>query len=434
MLGSVRALGAVTVLGAIRRRGAELIPDSPAGRRWIALNLVNSAGDGLFLSGSVVFATKVIGLAGGQVGLGLSLAGFAGIAGAGLLGRVADRFGPRRVLAILTLIQAAGYVIYSQASSFWIFVVVLCFISVGRNGSLSASAALVAEIGSGQGLVKLRAQARAIYNVGFSLGAAGSAAALAIGTAPAYYALPLGNAASFIGAWLVIRRLPEADPRPRTGRRVADALRNAPFLLTTCLTVVLSVHLSLLTIVVPLWIVERTTVPQAMIGVLLVLNTAFAVIFQIGASKGAESLPGSAAKARAAAVAMALACVVLAPSGHVPTLAAVALVTAAFLLLSAGEVLQSASAWGMSYALAPKAAQAEYLGAFSMSSAGQAVLAPVTGTLVVLRYESSGWLILGALIVSAAWALGPAARRAHVSIARRFPDEDAAEVNAAGAR
>lgn len=67
-------------------------------------------------------------------------------------------------------------------------------------------------------------------------------------------------------------------------RRVLDALRNWPFLLTTCLTVVLAVHLSLITIVVPLWIVERTTVPQAMIGVLLVLNTLVAVTFQVHAS------------------------------------------------------------------------------------------------------------------------------------------------------
>jgi MFS family permease len=413
----------MSALGTVRRRGAELVPDSPAGRRWVLVNLVNSAGDGLFISGSIVFATKVIGLTGNQVGIGISLAGFAGIAGAGILGRFADRFGPRRVLGILTVSQAILYVVYGVASSFWPFLAILCLIAICRNGSLSASAALVAEIDSGQGRVRLRAQARSLYNVGFSLGAALSAAALAIGTTPAYYALPLGNAVSFIGAYMVIRRLPEAAPRPQSDRRALDALRNKPFLLTTCLTGVLAIHLSLITIVVPLWIVERTTVPQAMIGVLLVLNTLFAVTFQLGASKGAESLTGSTRKARSAAVAMALGCVVLAPSGHVPTLAAVALVTVAFLLLSYGEVLQSAGSWGMSYALAPKAAQAEYLGAFSMSSAGQAALAPVTGTLVVLRNGPTGWLILGAFIMFAAWAVGPAARRAHMSITRRFPDE-----------
>lgn len=413
----------MSALGAIKRRGAELVPDKPAGRRWVLMNLVNSVGDGLFLSGSVVFATKVIGLTGDQVGIGLSLSGFSGIAAAAMLGRFADRFGPRRVLGIVTVSQAILYVAYSVAPSFWPFVAVLCLIAVCRNGGLSASAALVAELGSAQERVTLRAQARSLYNVGFSLGAALSAAALAIGTSPAYYALPLGNAVSFIGAYWVIRRLPEASARPQSDRRVLDALRNGPFLLTTCLTVVLAVHLSLITIVVPLWIVERTTVPQAMIGVLLVLNTLVAVTFQISASKGAESLTGSTRKARSAAVAMALGCVVLAPSGLVPTLAGIALLTTAMLLLSCGELLQSASAWGMSYALAPKAAQAEYLGAFSMSSAGQAVLAPVTGTLVVLRNGPVGWLILGACIVLASLAVGPAARRADRSIKRRFPDE-----------
>jgi hypothetical protein len=412
-------------LSTIRRHAAELVPDSPTGRRWVLVNLVNSAGDGLFLSGSVVFATKVIGLTGGQVGIAISLSGFAGIAAAGMLGRFVDRFGTRRMLGLFTLAQAVLYVIYCTASSFWLFTAILCLISIGRSGALSASAALVAEIDSGQGRVKLRAQARSIYNVGFSLGAALSAAALAIGTAPAYYALPLGNAVSFVGAYWVIRRLPESQARSQAGRRRLDALRDRPFLLTTSLTAILAIHLSLITIVVPLWIVERTTVPPALIGVLLVINTLFAVTFQIRASKGAESLPGSTAKARSAAVAMALGCVVLAPSGGVPTLAAVALVIAAFLLLSYGEVAQSASAWGMSYALAPKAAQGEYLGAFAMSNAGQTVLAPVTGSLLVLRNGGAGWLILGALILFAAWAVGPAARWAHVSISRRFPDEAA---------
>lgn len=413
----------MSALGSIKRRGAELVPDSPAGRRWVLMNLINSVGDGLFLSGSVVFATKVIGLTGAQVGIAISLSGFAGIAGAGVMGRFADRFGPRRVLGILTVSQAILYVVYAATSSFWPFVAILCPIAICKNGSLAASAALITEIDPGPGRVKLRAQARSMYNAGFSLGAALSATALAIGTAPAYYALPLGNAVSFIGAYWVIRRLPEAGPRPQSARRVLDALRNTPFLLTTCLTTVLAIHLSLITIVVPLWIVERTTVPQAMIGVLLVLNTLFAVTFQVGASKGAESLTGSTRKARSAAVAMALGCAVLAPSGHVPTLVAGALLIAAFLLLSYGEILQSAGAWGMSYALAPKAAQAEYLGAFAMSSAGQTVLAPAIGALLVLRNGAMGWLILGASIVFAAWALGPAARRAHMSITRRFPDE-----------
>jgi hypothetical protein len=413
----------VSLQRAPARRGAALVPASPAGRRWVLVNLINSVGDGLFLSGNAVFATKIIGLTGAQVGIGISVAGFAGIVGAGVMGRLSDRVGPRRVLGILSVCHAALYVVYSAVGSFWPFLLITCLIAICKNGSYAAGAAIVAAINSGDGLVKLRAQSRTVYNVGFSLGAALAAVALAIDTAPAYYALPLGNAVSFLLAYLLIRRLPESSPKPRGTRRRLDAVRNAPFMLTICLTGVLSVHMSLITIVVPLWIVERTTAPTALIGALLVLNTVFVIAFQIGASTGAESVAGSTRKARVAAVALAAGCIALAPSGVVPIWIGITLLVGAFLLLSAGEILQSASAWGMSYALAPTAARAEYLGAFSMSSAGQAVIAPALGTLVALRYGSLGWIVLGALILIAALALGPAARWAETTIMRQYPDD-----------
>jgi hypothetical protein len=406
---------------AVARLIVGLVPDNPPGRRWVFFNIVNATGDGLFLTGNAVFATKVMGLTGEQVGIGLSLAGAAGIAGAGMLGTLVDRFGARRMLTILFLSQAALYLGYSTIKAFVPFVLIMCLISVFKNGAPPASAALVSQIGSADGRVSLMAHGRVGYNMGFSLGAIFAAAALAIGTTWAYYALPSGNALSFLAACAVVRRLPGGTSGQRAARLSLRALRDFPFLMTTSLTCVLSIHLSLLTLVVPLWIVERTSVPAPLIGVFLIVNTVFTILFQVAASKGAESMAGSTRKARWAGLMMLLACAALAPSGAVPTAAAIVLVVAAVLLLSAGEVLQSAGAWGMSYALAPVDAQAEYLGAFSMGFAGQSVLASAAGTVLVLRYTAAGWFAIGACIMAAAVLLGPAAQWAHASIVRRHP-------------
>jgi MFS family permease len=397
---------------------ADLVPAESSGRRWVYVNIVNATGDGLFLSGNAVFATKVIGLTGEQVGVALSLAGIAGIAGAGMLGPLVDRFGARRLLLIMLLSQVALYLSYGAITAFIPFVLVMCLISMCKNGATSASAVLVSQIASASGRVSLRAQARTGYNVGFSLGAVFAAAALAIGTKSAYYALPFGNAVSFLAACAVVMRLPGGKSGVGAKRLSLGALRDFPFLITTGLTCVLSIHASLLTLVVPLWIVERTKVPTPFIGVYLVMNTIFVILFQVAASKGTESVEGSTRKARLAGVTMLLGCVALAPSGAVPTAVAVLLVAAAVLLLSACEILQSASAWAMSYALAPAGAQAEYLGAFAMSSAGQSVLASAIGTALVLRYGATGWLAIGVCVMSAAVLLGPAARWAHASITR----------------
>ncbi len=408
---------------------AALIPKHRLGRRWVLINLVNSFGDALFISGNAVFATKVLGMTGGQVGLGISLAGVAGVLGAGVMGTLADRLGARRMLAVLAACQLVFNLLYTTATPFAVFAPLLCLMSWCKNGAYPASAALVAKIGSAEGRVTLRAQARSVYNVGFSLGAALAALALIVDMAPVYYALPVGNAASFLAVCLLVRGLPETHRTAGREKKVLGALRDPPFLATIALMSVLGTHASLLMIVIPLWIVERTTVPKAMIGILLVLNTIFAVAFQVTASKGSGSLAGGSRKARRAGLAIAAGCVMLAPSAAVPTLIAVGLMAVASLLLSIGEVLQSAGAWGMSYALAPQAAQAEYLGAFTMSLAGEAILAPAAGTALALRYGGVGWLGMGAVVLIAALTVGAVARRAQRSIHHRFPEDTEGRVH-----
>ncbi len=399
-----------------------LIPTDGAGRRWLLMNLVNSIGDGLFLSGNAVFATRVIGLSGDQVGIGIAIGGVAGLIGAGALGTLADRFGARRMLLTLTVVQIALYLVYTTVSTLVPFVAVFALLAICKSGAYPAAAALVASIAEGDQRVRLRAQARSAYNAGFSIGAALAALVLTVDAAPAYYALPIGNALSFVLVWYVVRGLPEV-PRVTTGpakKPVLAALRDGPFLVTVGLTSVMSVHAALITVVVPLWIVERTTVPRPLIGVLLVLNTGIAITLQVAASRGAETLAGSAQKARWAGLAMAAGCAVLAPSGAVSTVAAVGLVLGAVLLLTAGELLQSAASWGMSYELAPPAAQAEYLGAFSMNMPAASIIGPALGTVLVLHQGAVGWLTVGLIVLVAAALVGPAATRAQASIARRF--------------
>src|SRR5262245_35274768 len=102
----------------VRQRGAGLLPPAGPLRRYAFVSLVDAVGTGLFLTGSTLFFTRVVGLSAGQVGLGLSLAGLAALVGAVPLGTLGDRFGHRRVWVILTVIEGALFALYPLIHSY----------------------------------------------------------------------------------------------------------------------------------------------------------------------------------------------------------------------------------------------------------------------------------------------------------------------------
>jgi MFS family permease len=407
----------------LRKLRADLVPPAGNERRYAFAVFLDSIGDGLFLTGTAVFAMRAIGLSGPEVGVALSAAGVAGFVGASTLGTLADRFGARRMMLLMCLLEAAGYLFYLLVDSFASFTVLTCLIAVVAFGKGPAASALVSGITTGERRVRLRAQVRSLHNLSFTLGAALAGLAFAVATMPAYYALPLGDAVMVFAEALVVRRLPEvrAAREPGTTRAIT-ALRNVPFLTTTALSSVLSLHGSLIMVVIPLWIVERTTAPDAVISVLLVLNTLTVVLFQVRATAGSDTLPGSLRKIKAAAYVLMPGCVVVGFSAGMPVVLAVVLVAGGVVLLTFGEILQSASSWGMAYELAPRQAQGEYLSALEMSLAAQSIVGPALGTWLVLGFGLAGWAVLAVLFGLAAVLIGPAARATARSVARLYPE------------
>ena len=413
---------------AVRRLRDDLVPAAGNERRYVLAIFVDSIGDGLFITGSVVFALHVIGLSAQEVGIAMSAAGVAAFLGASTLCMVADRFGARRTMTVLCTIEAVCTLLYTVASSFAAFTVVACLVAACEFGKGPASSALASAVATGGRQVKLRAQTRSLHNLAFTLGAALAGVSLAIGTLPAYYALPIGDALMVLTEVVAIRRLPEIRVAAQAaGRKAFTALRNVPFLVLTTLNAVLGLYVTAVLVVVPLWIVGPLGAPSTLISVLVMLNTVLAVLFQVRASAGSETLPGAVRNARRASVALFAGCVVMGFSAGLPTAtaAAVAVVAVGVVLLTAGELMHSGSEWGMAYELAPRQAQAEYLAGLEMSMAGQSMIGPAFVTWLVLSFGLIGWTVLGVLFVLAAVLVGPAARWTARTLARMYPEEQA---------
>ncbi|MBM0276013.1 MFS transporter [Micromonospora tarensis] len=167
----------------------------------------------------------------------------------------------------------------------------------------------------------------------------------------------------------------------------------------------------------PLWALNRTELPHFLIPLLLIVNTAFVILFQVRASRGADTVPGAGRLARRSGYWLAGGCAVLAVTAldDNVVLASVAIV-AAVLILSVAEVMQAASGWGLAFGLAPEHAQGEYLGAFDLHVITQNIIGPAALSGLVIAFGFWGWLGIAVAALVASALILPAAHRSEVTV------------------
>jgi Major Facilitator Superfamily len=407
---------------------AVLPPPGPL-RRYAAVTFVDSVGSGLFLTVSVLFFTKSDHLSVAEVGTGMSVAGGAAFLGAIPLGALGDRVGPRRLWVVLTFVQCAALAAYPLVRSFGAFAAVVGVAALAEVGVSPVRGAYLAAVAGPETRVRARAYNQAVANAGFALGAAGAGAALQLGTHRGYMGLVLADSASYLAVGLVLLTLPAAGPHRRRSRAGA-VLRDRTYLLVCLLNGLLMTYAAVLTVALPLWIVDRTDAPAWSVGAVMVLNTVLVVAFQVRAGRGAETVPGAAATVRRAGVALLVSCLLFAVSGLGGRTVSLLVLAAGAAALTAAELLHAAAAWGLSYGLAPEDQQARYLGAFSMGSRIYDTLGPALVTALALGLGPPGWLLLGALFLGLSLALSGVSLRACRAKGRhRAPDGNSACAN-----
>ncbi len=414
---------------------ARLLPPDPIVRRLAAVTVVNTFGNGLFFTLSALYFTRIVGLSVSQVGLGLTIAGALGVFAGVPLGHLADRVGTRRLLVLLVCAEALCTVAFTAIHGFAAFLVVVSLSTVADRGSNAVRAAMFAVVLPTQNRTRTRGYLRAVTNVGMGVGGATAAIALQADTRAAYAALILVDAATFVISAVLLHHLPVSDdaaaaraeaastpqsspPAEAAGpprRRRNPALRDRPYLLVTGLSSVLALQFGLIEVGIPLWIVDHTDAPRAMVAAVLVVNPALVVLFQVRATRGVTTVPLAARAARRGGLLLALSCLVFA-AAHGPSAAvASGILVAAVVLQTLSEMVSSAAGWALSYDLADERAHGAYQGVFSSGFALAAMLAPLVATATALHHGTAGWALLAAVFAAAGLALGPATRWAAAS-------------------
>lgn len=398
-----------------------IVPPAGPARALAVAQLTDSIGLGGYLVCSALYFTRVVGLSPTQVGFGLTVGWAVAFVVAVPLGHLADRRGPRGIAILLALCTAAALLLFLGVRSFVPFVLVACVYSSAISGLAAARQALLAGIVAAAERTRVRAALAAAINGGIAVGAGLGGLALQIDTAAAYLTVFAVDAVSLGMSALVLVRVPAVAPTVGVrGEPRLAVLRDRPYALVSLLNMVLQLHIPMITLALPLWIVERTNAPGWTVSALLVLNTASIVLCQVMVANRVTGLDAAVRFMRFAGATLLVACAVFATSGFgAPAWLAVAILLVAAALQAGAEIMQASGAWEISFGLAPEGRHGQYQGFFGSGFTVARMLGPLLVTTLVLGLGTVGWLLFGALFVVAAAAMGPAVRwaaRARVAI------------------
>lgn len=404
------------------------MPGGSVGTRLAVMAMIDAVGTGAFLAVSVPFVTRSVRLSEGNLGFGLALSAAIALATAIPIGVLADRIGPKKVLVGVSLWRCACFVVYPLVQNLWQFLTVVCLLGLVDKAAAPMEQALVGQATATDDRVRVVAILRSLRNVGFTLGALLGGIGLLIDTRAGYTAILLVNAASFAVLAGLAARLPVLNASAKSLRRrfSVSVLRDGSFLSFTGINAVLTMHMTLLSIGIPLWIVGHTDVSSALISPLVAVNTVLAVALQVRASRGTDTIPGAARALVWAGVSLAVCCLLLVAAPKLPVVLAVGVLLLAMVALTGGELFQSAGGWGGSYLLAAPGQEGVYLSVFWLGVAVQQIAAPVLVSLVVTA-GSTGWVVLAALFAVCGLAAPAIGRWAQAQAAGRRPDPSLAE-------
>jgi hypothetical protein len=146
--------------------------------------------------------------------------------------------------------------------------------------------------------------------------------------------------------------------------------------------------------------------------VLLLVNVASVVLLQIRLTRGSDDLSGAARAGLRAGSALAAACLLLAVSDGTSGFLTVAVLIGAALVHALGEILESASGWGVSFALATPGQTGQYQGAHAMGRGLGDLAGPLVLTAVAVSTGWPGWLAIAAIFLATGLAIPMVLRHA----------------------
>jgi predicted MFS family arabinose efflux permease len=379
----------------IHRIRAKAIPNDPILRIFATATLINTFGNGLFMTVEVIYFTTVVGLSAAKVALALSIAGGVSLLFSIPAGHFADRRGPRDIAVLAYtaegVVMAGFYFVHSYLPFLFLSVVLGIVGTIGQTMRM----AMISKLGTGDARVTIRAYQRSVTNFGIAMGTVFAGIALAINTQAGYQTMMLLDAATFVVASQVFRHLPFVEPTVEKGEPLSFmALKDRRFLGVTALNGIMSLHFVLQNVAIPLWVVKETNAPRWWVSVIMLVNTIGVILFQVRVSRGSGDIRVGAKQVQRAGFAVAAACLLYALSAGVNTLIACTLLIAAMMVHVYGELVGSSGSWSIGFGMADEKHQGQYQGVYSLSWGVGGTIGPSFVTAMAITLGQRGWVYM----------------------------------------
>ncbi len=374
-----------------------IVPRTRDQRVYLLASFINTYGTGLVLTAAMLYGIKVVHLTPARTGLAITIAGLVGLGTSMPIGRLADLRGPREVFALALLVLAVtntAYVLF--AHNFLSLLLIAIVDTAALNASGSVAVALTRRVG-GEDATTLRAQMSAVLNLGTALGVATCGVAIQLNTETAYRVLFLGNALSCLVGAMILGLLPRYEPLPGAhAESPVAALKDKAFVGYALLSGGMFFQYLIPAFLIPVWVVYHTNAPRWSTSAFMIINTLMLFLFQVRVGKNVQTIRQGGAAFRRAGVIFLVSCSAMGLASGLPGWAAFALLAAAIVLLTYGELWQSSAMFALDFGLAPPHAQGQYQGLLGTTNFGAVALSPFILLGVVLAGGRLGFVLLGA--------------------------------------
>jgi MFS family permease len=437
----------------------DALPASRSARRILVGSLFSSIGNGLVLPFLLIYLTRVRGLDAGSVGLLVGWMGLVALTLAPLGGSLVDRFGARRVVLPLFLVEAAGTAALAFVTGAPTAFFALTAIAIAGAALWSGMTTILASLTTEAERQKAFGLNFTLVNLGIGMGGLISGAVVDVSRPVTFQAIYLGNAASFLVPAAILFSLPHAGQRltsvpgaaalashesgPRGG--YGQVLRDRPFMrfflyglaLTTCGYAQIEVGFTAFS-------TQVAQVTPRVIGWALAGNTLLIVAAQLFVLRWLDGRSRTRALA-VVGVIFATSWLTLAAAGFAGQRGAVAFAVAGVVgcavVFAAGETLLSPVMPALTNALATDELRGRYNALSSMVWGISGVIGPVAAGPLIGAGHPALWvlLVVGGCLAASVLAIGLHGRLTPEQDGRR-PAADRAVValdstrEAAGAR
>jgi MFS family permease len=366
---------------------------------------IDNFGSGLFLPLALVYVTQVVGVPLAMAGTAVTLGAVGGLVVPPLAGRLVDRVGPRAVVIVAQLLQAAGAVAYLIADGPGPVVAAAVLLAAGQQLFYSSLFVLIADVAGDVPKDRPFAEVGMVRAGCFGLGGLAAGALLTwLGTDGYRIALVVDAVTFFLAASILATFVELARPHRQTCTPSVRVLRDRPYLALILFSGLFGLSLDFFLIGTPVFVLDRLHGPAWLPGAILALLT---VVTSVG---GTLALRLTARLNRIAAMRVGSAlfagwCLVSLGVLLVPGDWRVAYLLASTLVFAAGDLVFGPRSGALAEAAAPPVARGRYLAAYQYAFTVAQVIAPVVVSLFSVA-DWLPWVLVGTCAALAVAGLG----------------------------